>query len=352
MKKLISGAFLLIFLQTAVFAQCNPQFGAATYTGTSVVSGVQTVGLNETGQLHFSFGVGSDPACNSGAGNTPGTITMTISFSNSYGPASAADISGPQASLYDWIWDPASHTLIGLNNAPIPLGAPADFTVNVKGLALTPGVVAPLTTLNWFSETNPPITNTMTGDDINSVGLNVDTALPVTLVNFAANKEGKLANLKWSTTMETNSDRFEIEHSLNGKNWNKIGTVTSNGESSSLKSYSFTDKNPADGENLYRLRMVDRDATFAYSRIISLAFDSLNADMSVYPNPATDKIILRDFSNITKVLISDMNGRTVLQSDKTASGEINVKNLPTGTYAVKIIRSDGGISTQKLAVVK
>ncbi len=102
----------------------------------------------------------------------------------------------------------------------------------------------------------------------------VENPLPVTLTSFIATKEGQTAQLKWSTTEETNSDRFEIERSQNGKNWDLIGTQKSNGESTSLKNYTFSDVKPLNGENLYRLKMIDRDATYAYSRIQSLTFAS------------------------------------------------------------------------------
>lgn len=351
MKKLILLIFFVTGLHIAVLAQCDPQFAVGpTYTGTSVVSGTPTILVGETGTLNFGFGVGTDAGCNAAAGNTAGGIIITLSFAPSYGPQSAADISGPYASYFDWVYDAAGTSLFGFQNAPIPVGPPANFAVQVRGNAVTPGTIAPPTSLNWTSDLNPPPTNTSTGNDIRTVGLNVDAALPVTLTSFTARKEGKIANLNWSTTAETNSDRFEIEHSLNGQNWNKIGVLKSNGESKTLLSYTYSDRNPGEGENLYRLRMVDNDGTFAYSRIQSVKFEGLNRDLSVYPNPVTDKISLRDFSTITEVVINDLNGRTVHLSGTSANGQINVKNLVPGTYIVKITRSDGGISSQKIVI--
>lgn len=353
MKKLVLAILFTASIPYAVFAQCDPGFGPTpTFVGTSTVAGVPTLLVGESGTLNFTFGVGTDPTCNAGAGNIPGNIVITISFTNNYGPASAADISGPQASLYDWVWDAPGRTMIGINNAPIPVGPAAAFTVNVKGLVITPGNIGPPSTLNWFSESNPPITNDLTGDDSRSLGLNVDAALPVTLTSFMAAREGKQANLNWATTMETNSDRFEVERSLNGKNWDKIGIVASHGESSSLKNYTFTDRTPSEGENLYRLRMIDKDGTFEYSRIRAVSFEGLNKDLSVYPNPAVEKITIRDFEKVSLVEITDMNGRVVMRSAKMTTGEIQVKSLSTGSYLVKITHADGGVSTQKILIGK
>ncbi|WP_146202213.1 hypothetical protein [Dyadobacter jejuensis] len=106
--------------------------------------------------------------------------------------------------------------------------------------------------------------------------------LPVTLISFTATKvsggaERSTALLIWQTSSEVNSDRFDIERSQDGKKWSSIGNVAAGGDKSSNTNYSFIDKTPTydrtrPGENLYRLKMIDKDGTFAYSRIQSLDF--------------------------------------------------------------------------------
>ncbi|TDE14425.1 T9SS type A sorting domain-containing protein [Dyadobacter psychrotolerans] len=353
MKKIVILILLLSGMHAAVIAQCDPNFGAnPTYTGTSVVGGVPTILVGQTGQLNFTFGVGTSAACNAASYNTPGNITLVLSFTNNYAPTSANVVSGPMASLFDWFYDPASKVLIGTSNAPIPVGPNANFTVNVVGTAITAGTLAPLGTINYFSDNNPPITNTTTGNDTQVAGINVDAPLPVTLSSFMAGKEGAVANLSWETTEESNSDRFEIERSLNGNMWRKIGLVQSAGESKVLKSYAFTDRNPESGDNLYRLRIVDKDDTFAYSRIRSVKFEGLVADLSVYPNPVVDKLFLRDFAKVSQVVIYDMGGRSVFQSGSKPNGELNVKSLKSGAYVVHITRLDGTVSTQRIVINK
>ena len=158
--------------------------------------------------------------------------------------------------------------------------------------------------------------------------------------------------LSWATTSETNSDHFEIERSLGGKEWNKIGSVDSHGESTVTRDYRFVDAQPLSGENLYRLKMVDKDQTFAYSRIQSLSFEGLSKDLSVYPNPVSDKLSLRDYKEITKVQIYDLKGQTVYQSKSVGTGEISLKNLANGMYIVKVSRAGGLESSQKIVVSK
>lgn len=101
-------------------------------------------------------------------------------------------------------------------------------------------------------------------------------ALPVTLVDFDAVGLVKTAVLSWSTTFETNSGSFDIERSIDGKQWVKLGSVNAQGESKSMHHYTITDKSPqqggpSHGENLYRLKMLDR-ATGRRSRTATTAY--------------------------------------------------------------------------------
>jgi hypothetical protein len=179
--------------------------------------------------------------------------------------------------------------------------------------------------------------------------VNPSAPLPVTLTSFTVYKEGQRTLLTWTTTIETNSDRFEIERSQKGKNWELIGMQKSNGESTSLKSYSFQDAAPLQGENLYRIKMIDRDLTYAYSRIQSLTFGSDPAS-SFYPNPVAEKLIIKtgDFSLVKSVRIIDANGRTVYQSVGKPTSEINVQNLSAGLYIVQMVSKNGAVVSQKV----
>jgi hypothetical protein len=185
----------------------------------------------------------------------------------------------------------------------------------------------------------------------NSTGsaLNVNNVLPVKLAFFNVVKESTTALISWATTEEANSDRFEIERSQNGKNWEKIGTVAANGESSDLKHYRLTDDAPQHGENLYRLKMIDMDTKFSYSTVRSITVD---ADIFVYPNPSSDFIRVRDTDKASLVSIIDLNGKTVHKAVVNSKGEISVKNIATGMYSVRVERHDGAKSVHKLVIAR
>jgi hypothetical protein len=182
----------------------------------------------------------------------------------------------------------------------------------------------------------------------------IETPLPVTLTSFTVSKaETQNALLNWATTAETNSERFEIEHSTNGKIWKQLGSVDAKGESSNLVSYQYTDTKPVNGTNLYRLKMIDRDATFAYSRIQSAEF-SIASRTVLYPNPVMDYLTVSvdDISQIQRIQISNIIGSSVFDKTKTTTADmsdrLDVKNLPSGLYFVRVTSNNGYVALSKI----
>ncbi|MCZ4501189.1 MAG: Por secretion system C-terminal sorting protein, partial [Marmoricola sp.] len=124
-------------------------------------------------------------------------------------------------------------------------------------------------------------------DTSTPVAFCIDSPLPVTLVSFSVEEEAGTAQLKWATAEETNADRFDIQRSVNTKNWSTIGEKAAAGESKALLNYSFSDVAPLNGINYYRLKMIDKDDTFAYSSIKSAKFEIMTKLLALYPNPVS-----------------------------------------------------------------
>lgn len=179
------------------------------------------------------------------------------------------------------------------------------------------------------------------------------SSLPVKLVSFNAVSENGVALLGWSTSEESNSKSFEIQRSLDALLWKTIGTVSAKGESNRLQKYQFVDAEPGQGIHYYRLKMIDLDATFAFSHTVSLHF-TRSAGATIYPNPVADvlKIKLQEPGKITSLEIIDLNGRIAYRNNpKTPTGdEVNLEKLPGGIYFVKIITDKGETITQKIVV--
>ncbi|SDE43778.1 Por secretion system C-terminal sorting domain-containing protein [Dyadobacter soli] len=325
----------------------------ATYTGANDANHVDGY-VSKAGTAAFVFPVGN------------GTKLRTIGIS---APASAgvyraayfsdpAPVTRPATVSSLEYWD-----LEGAGPVDVTLTWDATSALNTltNGLFFQLIVVGYNTTNNtWESlgrdggTTGSLTTGSITATDVTPgtysyITFGVDKALPVTLVAFDARKEGSTTSLAWATTAETNSDRFEIERSANGKAWSKIGTVASTGESKVLVNYQFSDASPLNGENLYRLRMVDKDNTFGYSTIKSVTFNQL-AKQLAYPNPARDIVYIQDADHVRSVSVIDMNGKTVKDSGISAAGTIRVDGLNAGMYLVKVINKDGGVKSQKIII--
>ena len=178
-------------------------------------------------------------------------------------------------------------------------------------------------------------------------------ALPVTLTAFNAYKAETSVLLKWSTTSEQNNQVFEIEHSINGKNWKNIGSVspnTPNGSSNSLQHYSFTDANPTSNRNYYRLKQIDLDNTFAYSSIRTIWVDNSKI-IKAYPNPISDRVMLNGLQNGYTIDLYNAAGLH-LQNTKASGNSIKALDLSKYTpgFYTLVIRDTSGnmISTHKM----
>jgi len=185
---------------------------------------------------------------------------------------------------------------------------------------------------------------------------NDPTVLPVTLISFQATKTGEglsAARLSWSTSMETNSDHFDVQRSTDGKTWTAIGSMKARKESAQQANYLFEDHNPLTGANLYRLKMVDLDQTFAYSFIRSLAFDSASQTI-IYPNPVADKITLStaDWKDVKEINMLDASGRIVFTSGVNPSQTITTKNLGSGLYLMRVVYKNRPDEILKVVISK
>ncbi|WAC13022.1 BspA family leucine-rich repeat surface protein [Dyadobacter pollutisoli] len=175
------------------------------------------------------------------------------------------------------------------------------------------------------------------------------TALPVRLISFTGQRQGSTVLLTWKTAGEENNAGFEIEKSTDAQTFEKIGFVDGSGDAIGVRKYDFTDLNPL-AENYYRLKQIDRaadrfDGRFEYSRILTVK--GAISTLSIYPNPAQNELFVRNQGKNGQVSISNMEGRLLLKREIGPGKPIDLKNLPSGLFLVKI-----GTETKKLVIRK
>lgn len=173
--------------------------------------------------------------------------------------------------------------------------------------------------------------------------------LPVTLIGFDAVKEGLTSLLTWITSIELNSDYFEIERSTDAKSWINLGIVQAAGNSNAKNNYNFVDSIPESGLNYYRLKMVDLDGTYAYSRIKSVNFPEFSWAV-LYPNPVND-ILQITISNkrVRKIRLIDSYGRTMFNEQvSSASMRVDMKSYVPGAYFIHLEQEDGMVRVFKI----
>lgn len=182
--------------------------------------------------------------------------------------------------------------------------------------------------------------------------------LPVALATFEAVEIENRAVLSWVTAMESYSDYFDIQKSGDGRIWKTMGRVSAAVNSDGLRSYSFVDNRPLDEgapgyHVLYRLRMVDIDGSFAYSRIVSLSFVK-NRGLVLYPNPVSDKLHINpaEAAKIESITMINNAGQVVLQSFGNDKAGIAVNVLAPGIYLAQIRKKSGTVQFQKVIVVR
>ena len=153
----------------------------------------------------------------------------------------------------------------------------------------------------------------------------------------------------WATSVETSNSHWEVQHSTNGVNWATVGIVDGWGTTSELNTYEFIHKGAFSGYNFYRLKQLDWDATYSYSTINVVYFDSPDEPITVYPIPSTGTVFVTGTFKAESIAVRNLNGQTVKEEvldGKITRAELDVSDLPTGSYMVDIIYSDSRVTRQ------
>jgi hypothetical protein len=183
------------------------------------------------------------------------------------------------------------------------------------------------------------------------LGYSAVGSLPVELTSFTANQSVSGVELRWATATEVSNFGFDIERASlviqnNQTNWEKISFISGHGNSNSPNKYSFNDNKPLNGKSQYRLKQIDKDGDFKYSKTVEVVSVILKYDLAQnYPNPynpttlitysipTSSNVILKVYNVLGKLI-------TTLVNENQGAGIYKVNfdagSLSNGVYFYKI----------------
>jgi hypothetical protein len=186
------------------------------------------------------------------------------------------------------------------------------------------------------------------------------------LVTFNASSGRSSFTLSWNALADNSCDHYEVERSLDGVHYNKMGEVKGNAENAVEESYSFKDNfHPVTGRKFdfyYRLKQVDANGQISYSKVLIARMFNTRAlaSLSVTRDPAAHDILVNaqlKESSFLVMKITDMNGNQIIRKAEKAENGLRTfsldgsSQLKPGKYMLEIIVNSNERLTMQLEKV-
>ena len=159
---------------------------------------------------------------------------------------------------------------------------------------------------------------------------------------FEAKANINEAKLNWLSNGGLRNDYFAIERSSATSDFATLEVVNAKGINGDLKDFNFTDKNPFEGDNFYRIKTVQMDGEVKYSDIKTLTFGKVQ-DVRIFPNPASDfiEVDLKVYEGKqVNIFMYNAMGKLInttnVESATSATQHIDIDNLTAGSYLIRI----------------
>ena len=310
-----------------------------------------------------SNGTCSVPSCHNG-GSLNGSLSLTSNIGAAYVNGQTYQITvflsdpdmvraGFQLSAIDntntgaGTFTPIPNTALLSGNPTIINHSPAQF--------MTMGETTATWVINWTAPTmgSAPISfyaaaNAADGtggsdEDAIYTATIMPTPLPIEILDFSVKNVQNKAFLAWKTGVQSNFSHFEIEKSIDGKHFISVGKVDLD---KTNPNYSFTDaENLGETVSFYRLKSIDKDKRFEYSKIVS--FKNTNKkNLAIFPIPAQNILNIKGEMNSEKAIVFDFLGR--INTYEINNNQLNISDLENGNYTVLL----NGNVWKKFSVLK
>jgi hypothetical protein len=251
--------------------------------------------------------------------------------------------------FFTWTYNPGNKTVRGINHTALFDTQGEVVTVRVVGTALASYPAIRSVVINLLQYFDGPIfPSNNEGNDNGTTAIQITAPLPIELMSFnAKNQKCNLMELAWETASEKNNAYFDVERSVDGRDFLSVGKVTGTNEPGGSL-YTFVDDNNLKYAPFYyyRLKQVDFDGRFEHFDIIKVenSCENEGVSMSVYPNPAFDKVNVSlnglSENDRVKLIITNVIGEVVMSIPDASASEVNeikLNGLTAGIYNVKLV---------------
>jgi hypothetical protein len=353
MRVSILICLLCFFLKTSIAQNCDiAQTGVAVYNAANTAP----VAIINTGQnANFKFSIanfGTDPGCTIPANS----VTAIFDFPTLAGGIKPYIYNGPLSFVsgyFSWTYLSADEVLLGTNTTAIPNGL-GDANILVKVIGNASGAGSSNLNLAQGNGISDNTGNNYSGAQLTVVN---NSPLPILLASFTAVPDKCDALLSWATrTEESNFSHFEIEYSPDARTFVKLGTVPGKAVTAGAD-YKFIYRQ-LNGNGYYRLKQVDKDGRFEYSKVIRTTTNcSDKGRVLVYPNPINydQKLIVNisGYAGRIRAELFNADGKKVSDYNLVnGANELPVLKVSAGVYMLYVRGEEGQAESFKIVVIR
>ncbi len=185
------------------------------------------------------------------------------------------------------------------------------------------------------------------------------STLPLNIISFSATENQNGVQLLWKADNESSVDHYEIERSADGWNFTTISQQKKSANSSGPNSYTYTDIPTAQSSQtlFYRVKQVDMDGHYSYSKTLAIKRNTLSREVSIYPNPVSDHLYINISGKQNSIaILSVWNAagvKVISQQLNLAAGNnsfsVNgIERLPEGIYQIHLRLPDGSVISKPI----